>query len=240
MASAYATLAASGIYHTPHFVQKVENKQGEVLYERTDNQGERRLPAEVADNTTAALEPIAAYSNGNALDGGSRPSAAKTGTTQLGDTGMNKDAWMVGYTPQLSTAVWVGTDNGTELVNYNGSTIYGSGLPAQIWRTAMNAALEGQPIEDFPKPAAVGGISGIPYEAPPTSTATSTRSAAPTTTEPEETTTSRPGVTLAPGIVIPLPGGGEANEQTETEPEPEAEVEPELPSEEVGPPTRNP
>lgn len=228
MASAYGTLAASGMYHSPHFVQKVENAQGEVLYENTDNQGERRIPAEVADNTTAALEPIAAYSNGNALDGGERPSASKTGTTQLGDTGQNKDAWMVGYTPQLSTAVWVGTDKGDALTNYSGATIYGSGLPAQIWRTAMNGALDGKPIEQFPEPTEIGGVAGVPYEAPP-ETYTTTRSR-PTTTTPPETSTTRPGVTLAPGVVIPLPG-------QPNEPDPETETEPTLPPEEGGPPT---
>ncbi len=61
------------------------------------------------------MQPIAGYSNGHNLAGG-RPSAAKTGTVQLGDTGAtkeaNKDAWMVGYTPSLSTAVWVGTVRG--------------------------------------------------------------------------------------------------------------------------------
>jgi peptidoglycan glycosyltransferase len=232
MSSAYATLAASGMYHAPHFVQKVENSQGQVLYERTDNAGERRLPAEVADNTTAALEPIASYSNGNALDGGERPSASKTGTTQLGDTGLNKDAWMVGYTPQLSTAVWVGTDKGTALENYAGSTIYGSGLPAQIWRTAMNRALDGQPIEEFPEPGEIGGVAGVPYEPPP-QTYTTTRPRTTTTTPP--TTTTRPGVTIGPGVVIPLPGV-EPDPDTETE----TESEPVLPPEEGGPPTGNP
>lgn len=227
MASSYATLAASGMYHAPHFVQKVENSQGQVLYERTDNAGERRLPAEVADNTTAALEPIASYSNGNALDGGERPSAAKTGTTQLGDTGLNKDAWMVGYTPQLSTAVWVGTDKGTALKNYTGATIYGSGLPAQIWRTAMNRALDGKPIEEFPEPGEIGGVAGVPYEPPP-QTYTPTRTVPTTTTPP--TTTTRPGVTIGPGVVIPLPGGG-------PDPDTETETEPVLPPEEGGPST---
>ncbi len=228
MASAYGTLAASGMFHSPHFVQKVENSKGEVLYERTDNQGERRLPAEVADNTTAALEPIAAYSNGNALDGGERPSASKTGTTQLGDTGLNKDAWMVGYTPQLSTAVWVGTDKGGALKNYSGATIYGSGLPAQIWRTAMNRALDGQPIENFPEPTEIGGVAGVPYEPPP-ETYTTTRSRPPTTTTAPPTTTTQPGVTLAPGVVIPLPG------QANPDPDTETETAPTLPPEEGGP-----
>ncbi len=85
-------------------MQKVETSDGTVLYERKSDAGERRFSAAVANNVTSAMEPIAAYSRGHALDDGSRPSAAKTGTTQLGDTGQNKDAWMVGYTPQLATA----------------------------------------------------------------------------------------------------------------------------------------
>ena len=113
MASAYATLAASGVYHRPHFVQKVVNAEGRVLFDATgsDNSGEQRIPKDVADNVTSAMQPIAAYSRGHTLVGG-RPSAAKTGTTQLGDTDADKDAWMVGYTPSLSTAVWVGTVRG--------------------------------------------------------------------------------------------------------------------------------
>ena len=114
MASAYATIAASGVYHRPHFVQKVVNAEGQVLFDAAseDNSGEQRIDKAVADNVTAAMQPIAAYSNGHALAGG-RPSAAKTGTNQLGDTGANRDAWMVGFTPSLSTAVWVGTTDGT-------------------------------------------------------------------------------------------------------------------------------
>ncbi|MFT4043171.1 MAG: transglycosylase domain-containing protein [Gordonia sp. (in: high G+C Gram-positive bacteria)] len=213
MASAYATLAASGIYREPYFVQKVETSSGEVLYEHQDNPGKRVFAAKVADNVTAALEPIAAYSNGNALSDdtlGPRPSAAKTGTAQLGDTGQNKDAWMVGYTPQLSTAVWVGTDKGTALVNYAGGPVYGSGLPAQIWRRTMDNALEGQPIEQFPEPAAVGGQAGVPYEAPlPTVTSVKPRSRSTQQTDEPYTTNQQSNggyITLAPGVTIPLPG----------------------------------
>ncbi|MBJ7387655.1 MAG: penicillin-binding protein, partial [Mycolicibacterium sp.] len=97
MASAYATLAASGVYHRPHFVQRVVNSEGKVLFDAAeqDNAGEQRIDKAVADNVTSAMQPIAGYSNGHNLAGG-RPSAAKTGTNQLGDTGANRDAWMVG------------------------------------------------------------------------------------------------------------------------------------------------
>ncbi|NMO03478.1 penicillin-binding protein [Gordonia sp. TBRC 11910] len=207
MASAYATLAASGIYRAPHFVQKVETSKGEVLFDRAKDPGKRVFEAKVADNVTAALEPIASYSNGNGLSDdtyGSRPSASKTGTAQLGDTGQNKDAWMVGYTPQLSTAVWVGTDQGIALKNAWGGPMYGSGLSAQIWKASMDGALQGQPIKQFPEPAAVGGQAGVPYEPPPV------------TYTPPRTRSNNSGrnngggdgnLTLAPGVTIPLPGG---------------------------------
>lgn len=167
MASAYATLADSGIYHRPHFVQKVVNAQGDVLFDAAgeDTAGERRIEAAVADNVAAAMQPIPGWSAGHNLAGG-RLSAAKTGTHQLGDTGANRDAWMVGFTPSLSTAVWVGTDKGDQpLVNSWGGPVYGSGLPADIWKATMDGALSGTDFESFPTPTEVGGYAGVP--APP-------------------------------------------------------------------------
>ena len=169
MASAYATLAASGVYHKPHFVQKVVNADGHVLFDATqeDNSGEQRIDKAVADNVTAAMQPIAGYANGHNLAGG-RPSAAKTGTNQLGDTDANRDAWMVGFTPSLSTAVWVGTTDGTKpLENKAGSPVYGSGLPSDIWKATMDGALDGTDNESFPKPAEIGGYAGVPQAPPP-------------------------------------------------------------------------
>jgi len=161
MASAYATLAASGMYHQPYFVQKVVTADGEVLLDRPASEGERRLDAAVADNVSQAMLPIAQYSRSHGLAGG-RPSASKTGTAQLGDTGKNKDAWMVGYTPQLSTAVWVGTADAKAIENSWGGLVYGSGLPADIWKKTMDGALEDAPVEKFPWPAPIGGQAGVP------------------------------------------------------------------------------
>ncbi|WP_248846388.1 penicillin-binding transpeptidase domain-containing protein, partial [Rhodococcoides kroppenstedtii] len=102
----------------------------------------------------------AGYSNGHNLAGG-RPSAAKTGTAQLGDTGENKDAWMVGYTPSLATAVWVGTEQGLPLRNVYGGPIYGSGLPSDIWKDTLDGSLEGTEVESFPAPGAIAGQAGV-------------------------------------------------------------------------------
>lgn len=91
MATGLATFAAEGVHRPTHFVQKVETADGEVLLDNASPEGEQVIDEDVANNLSSAMEPIAAYSNGNSLAGG-RPSAAKSGTTQLGDTGYNKDA----------------------------------------------------------------------------------------------------------------------------------------------------
>jgi membrane peptidoglycan carboxypeptidase len=196
MASAYATLAASGVYHKPHLVQKVVNAEGQVLFDAgTSESGDQRIDKAVADNVTAAMQPIAGYSNGHNLAGG-RASAAKTGTVQLGDTGAtkeaNKDAWMVGYTPSLSTAVWMGTvpDN-VPLVTASGAEVYGSGLPSDIWKSTMDNALKGTSNESFPKPTEIGGYAGVPAAPPPPP-------------PPPSETVIQPTVEIAPGITIPV------------------------------------
>ncbi len=197
MASAYATLAASGVYHKPHFVQKVVNAEGDVLFDASQeaNTGEQRIDKAVADNVAAAMQPIAGYANGHNLAGG-RPSAAKTGTNQLGDTGANRDAWMVGFTPSLSTAVWVGTTDGTKpLENKWGSPVYGSGLPSDIWKATMDGALDGTDNESFPKPEEIGGYAGVPAAPPPPPQ--------PTVPPPPSESVIQPTLEIAPGITIP-------------------------------------
>jgi membrane peptidoglycan carboxypeptidase len=191
MASAYATLAASGVYHPPHLVQKVVNTEGQVLFDAgsSDKGADQRIDKAVADNTTAAMQPIAAYSRGHALSGG-RASASKTGTVQLGDTQANKDAWMVGYTPSLSTAVWVGTvQDNVPLVTASGAEVYGSGLPSDIWKSTMDGALKGTTNETFPKPTEIGGYAGVPAPPPP---------------PPPAVTVIQPTIEVAPGITIPV------------------------------------
>ena len=197
MASAYATLAASGVYRAPHFVQKVVNSEGQVLFDAStqDSGDSQRIDKAVADNVISAMQPIAAYSNGHNLAGG-RPSAAKTGTTQLGDTGANKDAWMVGFTPSLATAVWVGTTGGNKpLVNKWGSPVWGSTLPSDIWKSTMDGALQGTSSESFPKPTSIGGYAGVPAAPPPAAT--------PPAVPPGETVI-QPTIEVAPGITIPI------------------------------------
>lgn len=210
MASAYATLADSGMYHRPHFVEKVVNAQGEVLFDAgsEESTGERRIEAAVADNVSSALQPIPGWSNGHTLAGG-RPAAGKTGTHQLGDTGANRDAWFVGYTPQLSTAVWVGTVQGDKpLVNSWGGPVYGAGLPADIWKATMDGALSGTDFESFPTPTEIGGYAGVPAPPPPPPAPIRPQPVLPPPDPAGLVPPPATGVEVLPGITIPLPPPG--------------------------------
>lgn len=206
MAHALATLANLGVYHDAHFVERVEAADGQVLYQFDAGAGERRLAKKVATNVLEAMAPIAGWSGGNNLAG--RTSAAKTGTTQLGDTGQNKDAWMIGATPQLATAVWAGTDSGEALISQYGADIYGANLPATVWKNIMDGALEGQPAETFPAAESMGftrsgGAIG-PVVAQPQSVPTQQ---APVVTNTPDTNTGRQETIEIPGLPdITLPG----------------------------------
>ena len=126
---------------------------------------------------------------------------------------------MVGYTPSLSTAVWMGSDAREPIVNARGQIVYGAGLPGAIWQQFMNTVLEGSPEEDLPDSPAIRGDTGngVPEPvvtqepvqtqapAPTTQTAPTTTPAAPTTQEPAPSSPSQPEVT---GPVVSSPGGG--------------------------------
>ncbi|MBP2188356.1 peptidoglycan glycosyltransferase [Nocardia goodfellowii] len=229
MASVFATFAASGVYHAPHFVTKVVSADGQVLLDRGEVPGEQRISAAVADNVTAAMKPIAAWSRNHQLANG-RESAAKTGTAQLGDTGENKDAWMVGYTPSLSTAVWVGSVDNSKLRNYQGGMIYGSGLPSDIWKATMDGALSGTPNETFPKPAPIKGQAGVPeWSAPYTAPSSTQQQFVPPVIVPSQ-------VEILPGITIPVPGVQQPQQQQQQQQElPETPDSGPLPGQPVAP-----
>jgi membrane peptidoglycan carboxypeptidase len=147
MASAYATFAADGLYRHPHLVARVQTADGQVLYETPDDPGQRRFTEQVARNVTESMVNVA--SSSRIPLAGDRPVAAKTGTTENAVAGQNKDAWTIGYTPTLSTAVWVGTDDNSPIKTSAGRPIYGRMVPGDIWRGFMNAALAGSPVRDF-------------------------------------------------------------------------------------------
>ncbi|MCX2948436.1 transglycosylase domain-containing protein [Lentzea sp. NEAU-D7] len=215
MASAYATFAARGVYRAPFFVSKIVGPTGDVLYQHVDQPVPAFDPVEtksrdIADNVTETLKEIPAFSKIGCA--GNRECAGKTGTHELADSlNENSKAWMVGYTPQLSASVWVGKDQGNVAIrNKEGKAIFGSGLPGQMWKKFMDAALAGVQKEAFPKPVPLGNFNpprkSEPPSAPPSSNNPSTNNPPPVSSEPTKPSqTKPPNPGCIPGINCPDP-----------------------------------
>jgi membrane peptidoglycan carboxypeptidase len=160
MAAAFATFAADGMRHDPYVVAKVTAADGRVLYEHGGVTGEQAVPQPVARNVTEAMKDVP--SSGSIAVSGGRDQAGKTGTVQHPTLdGQNKDAWMVGFTPAVATAVWVGTDASDPIKNAQGRPVFGRMLPGSIWQTYMNGALRGAPAERFSPFVALGTPPGL-------------------------------------------------------------------------------
>ncbi|MCD2186434.1 transglycosylase domain-containing protein [Actinomycetospora soli] len=160
MASAYATFAADGQFHRPHMVTRVTTADGRVLYDGGVPAAEQRMSQQLARNVTESMLDVASHSQIPLSSG--RPVASKTGTVQSSVEGQNNDAWTVGYTPQMSTAVWVGTDDNSPIKSSNGRPIYGRGVPGQIWQRYMNTALRNEPVQQFSDFKAIGTAPAPP------------------------------------------------------------------------------
>src|SRR5581483_8891304 len=100
--SAYGVFAARGLRAEPIPVVKVIDNTGKVLEDNTQPHASRVLDEVIADNVTDVLRGVISSGTGTRANIG-RPAAGKTGTAQE-----YRDAWFVGYTPTLSTAVWLG------------------------------------------------------------------------------------------------------------------------------------
>ncbi|MGW0517700.1 transglycosylase domain-containing protein [Crossiella sp. NPDC003009] len=209
MSAAYATFANDGMKFEQHFVAKVTDAAGNVKYQFDKaakpafDQSDTQRNTDIARNVTEALKPVAGYSR-LPLDK-NRPSAAKTGTHQYEKekgSSHNSRAWMVGYTPSVSTAVWVGTDYNEILKGrWNSQTgrlvapkdMYGKDEPGAVWKEFMDAYLNGTKVEPFPAAKPIGQ-----FEAPVTTTSnastssTPTSSSAPPTSSSEQPTSSKP------------------------------------------------
>jgi membrane peptidoglycan carboxypeptidase len=187
MASAFATFAANGMRYEPHLVVKVTASDGRVLYDRGTVPGEQVLPQDVARNVTESMRDVAS-SSGIGLAGG-RDVAVKTGTVQHPTIpGQNKDAWTVGYTPSIATAVWVGSDASDPIQNAAGRPVFGRMLPGAVWQAYMNGALRGTPAEQFSRFVALGDEPRAePVRDADPDRSTTSATSAPTSPQPENT-----------------------------------------------------
>ncbi|HEV2767690.1 MAG TPA: transglycosylase domain-containing protein [Acidimicrobiales bacterium] len=180
MASAYGVFANAGQRQPPTPVTFVEGPDGEMVEDNRDRAPERVLDERVAANVTDILKGVISGGTGTAADI-ARPAAGKTGTAQEW-----RDAWFVGYTPTLSTAVWIGNkEKPTSLFNIKGvNRVTGGSIPAKTWNAFMTAALEGVPPDDFPQPPPAPAPPTVPTVAPPPTVATTPPPTEPTTTLP--------------------------------------------------------
>lgn len=151
MAASFGVFANHGLQLPATPVAKVFDANGRVLEDNTNRKGKQVIGPEIADNVTDVLKGVISGGTGKAADIG-RPGAeaGKTGTAEE-----FRDAWFVGFTPVLSTAVWMGyADTPRPMTGIKGvSKVYGGTVPAQTWKSFMSEAMAGVEYPDFPAPA---------------------------------------------------------------------------------------
>ena len=147
MASAYGTLANRGLATPPTFVTRITNVAGRVLYAHARG-SKRVLPSALVAKEVDVLQQVVERGTGVHARIG-RPVAGKTGTGQAW-----RDAWFVGFTPDLVTAVWVGFPQAQRSMvpPTTRVRVTGGSWPADIWQLYTTAALAQSPITPFPEP----------------------------------------------------------------------------------------
>lgn len=172
MAGAFATIAAGGRHHRPTAIARV-TRNGKVLTPRRPARPLKRFTDGQAAKVIGPMKAVLERGTAAGLGIGC-PAAGKTGTTND-----YTDAWFIGFTPRLSTAVWVGYPDQTASMNAvpGYGTVYGATIPAPIWHHFMMVA-KGDFCGDFPPPSE-------PFEPRPFH-GTYGSSSGPTTTDPDD------------------------------------------------------
>ena len=229
MASAYATFANDGIHNEPYYIDRIEDRDGKVIYQHRaapeqviDRQIARQINEILASNVTSGT-------GRNARIDGGQPAAGKTGTTNE-----SADVWFVGYTPALSTAIWMGAPKARiSLANAGLGGATGGKYPAATFGRYYSLLFSDSPVEEFiePEPTRrgkyvgkvpneVGGGSGTSRRRRTTGTGTGTggtgtggtgtgSTGATTTTSPNNTTpTTTPQEPVEPTPTSTPPAGG--------------------------------
>lgn len=160
MAGAYATFASRGTYCTPIAIESIATLGGKSL-PVPKSTCSRAMSERTADTINTLLKGVVEDGTGKQAGLGSRSSAGKTGTTDF-----RYAAWFVGYTPNMSGAVWVGDPmHKRQMVDITiggvpYGKVFGGEVPGPIWRDAMSGALAGKPAPNFNTVHIPGGDKG--------------------------------------------------------------------------------
>ena len=185
MASAYSTFALRGVHIEPRVILEVRRADGTVLEPEQAAPAERILTTEEADVVNHCLRQVVLRGSGVNAKLQTVQVAGKTGTAQN-----YGDAWFVGYTPKLTTAIWMGYPEGNKrpMLDVRGRKVSGGSFPAILFNRFMQEATKDPKFQaQFPKVSRFKGKA----LAPPTKVilATTTTTSTTTTTAPPETTT---------------------------------------------------
>ena len=143
LTSAYSAFANNGTLTKPRSIRYIQNRKGEILYTSKPEISHPISPG-VAYTITSLLQSVVEHGTGKKVKALNRPVAGKTGTTNN-----FVDAWVMGYTPELVTGVWVGKDKDESL----GKNETGSRTAIPIWLQFMQEALVNKPITNFQIPS---------------------------------------------------------------------------------------
>lgn len=134
MTTAFAHIANNGAEVTPYVIEEIKTQSGRVLYQRQNTDTPQILDRETVHKMNDLMKSVVSYGTARGAAIG-RDAAGKTGTSQD-----FRDAWFIGFTPQLITGVWVGNDDNKDMKKVTGGSI-----PARIWAQFMRSALTGAP-----------------------------------------------------------------------------------------------
>jgi penicillin-binding protein 1A len=200
MAGAYAAIANDGVFNAPYFIDKITDAAGTVIYQH-EAKPERVMSSQSARQEIVALQAVVSGGTGTRAQLPGRPVAGKTGTTDK-----HGDAWFIGFTPQLATAVWMGNPESVVPMNsVGGINVFGGTFPALLWHNYMVEATALMPVVQFTAP---GPSPGGKYLDPKDK---EVKQAAPRPVPSEPTTPASPLPTFNPFPPTTKPGKGNGN-----------------------------
>ncbi|MEP3431755.1 MAG: transglycosylase domain-containing protein [Roseibium sp.] len=161
MASAYVPFSNGGYGVLPHIIRRIKTVDGKTLYSRAGDGRGRVVERRHVGNMNLMMSETLLTGTGRKarLDSG-RPAGGKTGTSQD-----FRDAWFIGYTGNLTTAVWFGNDDNSPTKKASGGN-----LPAGVWKEVMDKAHVGLPVADLPGVPNTPVATSAPRKPVPTTT----------------------------------------------------------------------